>query len=123
MSIFVFIQILLYLKGFTAQECHYDINRFTEIICSGMTSVEQLNDAINATLHKYHSGTIVIESLELTACKFADIAIESLLFLNQLQELKISDSNIRKLSSEDATTSIIERKGKCFDICRYFSKY
>ncbi|KAF2900480.1 hypothetical protein ILUMI_05706 [Ignelater luminosus] len=110
MFIYLLIVITLYVQGNTAQECNYNANKFTEISCSYMTSLEEIRNKINDTLNQYGPVERLIEYLELQNCELTNLTLYSLRFFPNLKEIYIIDSKISKLScEEDLTTNSMNR--------------
>lgn len=98
------------------QECIYDVNKFMEISCSNMTSMEQIIDRINTTVNQEGSLTRLIETVKLRYCELPELKINSFRFFSQLQNLEIIKSNISKLSSGEEVLNINETNGMYFFI-------
>ncbi|KAF2880832.1 hypothetical protein ILUMI_25346 [Ignelater luminosus] len=85
---FILILITLYPKGYEAQECIYQVDKFTEIVCDGLINVLKLKNS-----------------------ELQNLEISTFQFLFNLEKLEIIDSNIREVSPgqvNDLWTDIAE---------------
>ncbi|KAF2899377.1 hypothetical protein ILUMI_06799, partial [Ignelater luminosus] len=101
--IIVLISIASYITDCTSHNstCFYDPNTFTDIACSNIASIGQLQDKINDTLHPYGPVEELIKVLKLGRCILSNLTINSLRFLPNLEEITVSDSNITRIAYEE----------------------
>lgn len=92
---------LLFFNGCTMQDCTYNVDKFMELVCFKMTSVEQLIDKINTTVIGQNSLPHLIKFLQLLECEFSNLTINSLRFLSELDEVRIDNSIIKRLASAE----------------------
>lgn len=83
-----------------------------EIVCSNMTSIEQIINNINTTVVELGSVPRLIESLGLDYCELPSLTIDSFRFLSRLQTITVSDSNITELSSAKETLNTDDTNGR-----------
>lgn len=100
--------LLLHLQGCITQRCSYNVNKFEKMTCFGITSEEQIREAVNATLDHYGSIPRLIERLKLRYCNLSSFSIHSLHFLPQLKRIEIIDSFIKKLAYKEVKDAAID---------------
>lgn len=105
MFVSLLILIIFYVQTNTAQECSYDPNKFTDITCSYMTSITEIQNTINATLNRYGPVERLITYLELQNCELSNLTLYSLRFLPNLEEIYVIDSKISKLLCDEDSIS------------------
>lgn len=100
--IILLISITLLATQCTSQECFFDPNKYTEITCSDIETIEEVQDKVNETLNPYGPVERLLRVLELERCTLLNFTINSLSFLlPELEEIKISKSNVTRLAPEE----------------------
>lgn len=99
----LFVILLISIVLCASQRCYYDVDKFKEVSCSDLMSIEKVMLEINDTLNAYGPIEKVIEILKLERCTLLDFAINTLGFLPRLEEIKIINSNVPRFAYEEVS--------------------